>query len=94
MIKSASVRITVDFTGVDRPQRYLVEMEPEGGAAVGKWSGSGHIDDENQITFKHVPPGRYVLHGHPNPSSAGQQTERLTLDLVGGKASEVTLSAK
>ena len=35
MMKSASVRVTVDFTGKERPEGYMVKIEPEGGEAVG-----------------------------------------------------------
>jgi hypothetical protein len=94
MMKSARVRVTVDFTGRDRPAGYIVHMEPEGGAAVGKWSGSGNIDAENRLSFDDVPPGRYVLHGQPNPSAANEHTEPLTIELKGGQTSEVRLPAK
>ena len=56
------------------PREYLVHLEPEGGEAVGKWSGSGQIDAKNQIEFDDVPPGRYVLQGRPNPCRVDQQT--------------------
>jgi hypothetical protein len=65
MMKSARVRVTVDFTGRDR-----------------------------QLSFDDVPPGRYVLHGQPNPSAANQQTEPLTIELKGGQTAEVKLSAQ
>lgn len=94
MVKSARVCVTVDFAGTVRPAGYLVHIEPEGGEAVGKWSGSGNIDAKNQISFGDVPPGRYVLRGQPNPSAANQQTELLTIDLKGGQTTEITLSAK
>ena len=69
MMKSASVRVTVDFTGKERPDGYMVKIEPEGGEAVGTYGGSGNIDAKNQMTFENVPPGRYVLRGQPNPGS-------------------------
>jgi hypothetical protein len=43
MVKSAQVRVTVDFTETNRPETYIVEIhplvekEPEGGAAVPTW---------------------------------------------------------
>jgi hypothetical protein len=93
-MKSVRVRVTVDFSGKERPAGYLVIIEPEGGEAVGKYSGSGNIDVVNRITFEEVPPGRYVLRGQPNPSTGDQQTESVTVDLKGGELSEVTLKAK
>ena len=94
MMKSAQVRVTVDFAGTIRPQGYIVKIEPEGGAAVGTWGRSGNIDANNQISFHDVPPGKYVLQGQPNPSTANQMSRSLTIDLKGGQTTEVTLSAK
>jgi hypothetical protein len=94
MIKSASVRVTVDFTGKERPQGYIVRIQPEGGEVVGSFGGSGNINASNQIAFENVPPGRYVLRGQPNPSSGDQETDPVTVDLKGGQAAEVTLRAK
>lgn len=94
MMKSARARVTVDFAAARRPQAYIVEIEPEGGAGVGKWSGSGNIDANNRISFEDVPPGRYVLRGHPNPSSSSQGTNPLAVDLKGGQTTEISLPAK
>lgn len=94
MTASAQVCVMIDFAATERPAEYIVEMEPEEGAAVGKWSGSGRIDGQGQITFTDVPPGRYVVQGHPNPSSADQRTEPQTIDLQGGQTTQITLRAK
>ncbi len=94
MIKAAQVRVTVNFSGTDRPTEYLVHLEPEGGEAVGKWSGSGAIDAKNQIAFDDVPPGRYVLQGRPNPGRVDQQTPPMPIILNVGRTTEVTLRAK
>jgi hypothetical protein len=94
MVKSAQVHVTVDFTGKERPQGYIVEIKPDGGDAVGKWGGSGNIDAKNQLSFKDIPPGRYVVRGQPNPSDGKDQTKAVTVDLKGGETAEVTLTAK
>jgi hypothetical protein len=94
MMKSANVRVTVDFTGKERPDGYMVKIQPEGGDAVGKYGGSGNIDAKNQISYTDVPPGRYVLSGQPNPGSSNERTDPVTVDLKGGETSEVTLKAK
>jgi hypothetical protein len=94
MVASSRVVVTVDFTGKERPKGYVVHIAPEGGEAVGKYGGSGQINDNNEITFEHVPPGRYVLHGRPNPGSDDQQTDPVTVELQGGKTTVVTLPAK
>jgi hypothetical protein len=94
MMKSSSVRVTVDFTGKKRPDGYMVRIEPRGGDAIGRYGGSGNIDAKNQIAFENVPPGRYVLRGQPNPTSGDERTEPVIVDLKGGVASEVSLKAK
>jgi hypothetical protein len=94
MMKAASVRVTVDFTGKARPEGYIVSMKPEGGEIVGSYGGSGNIDAKNQMTFQIVPPGRYILSGRPNPGSEKEETEAVAVDLKGGQAAEVTLKAR
>jgi hypothetical protein len=94
MIKSGRIVVTVDFTGKERPKAYIVNIEPEGGNAVGTYGGSGHINDKNQIAFDNVPPARYVIRGQPNPSSADEHTDPVTVDLKGGQTAEIKLSAK
>jgi hypothetical protein len=94
MMKSASVHVTVDFTGKERPAGYMVTMTPEGGDKVGSYGGSGDINATNQIDFKDVPPGRYTFLGRPNPGSTNDQTEPIMLDLKGGESTELTLKAK
>ncbi len=94
MIKSARVRVTIEFAGKAKPEGYIVSVEPEAGSVVGSWGGSGLIDAQNQITFSDVPPGRYVFHGQPNPSSGNQQTQPVTVELKSGRLTEITLKAK
>jgi hypothetical protein len=91
---SASLRVTVDFSGTQRPAEYVVNLEPEGGSKVGSWGGGGKIDEKNQFLYEDVPPERYVLKGHPNPSRGDQSTEPITIELKGGEEKKVTLSAK
>jgi hypothetical protein len=96
MERSARVRVTVDFAAKQRPEAYQVEIEAAGGPAVGRWGGAGNIDQKNQIVFADVPPGRYLIHGHPNPySTTGREkTTPITIDLKEGQSAEVALSAK
>lgn len=91
MIKAAKVRVTVDFTGVDRPEQYIVNIEPLGGSKVGSWGGGGHINADNQMVFENVPPGKYVVQGHPNPTSENQKTKPVTIELKGGETTEITI---
>jgi hypothetical protein len=94
MTKSARLVVAVDFTAADRPETYIVSIEQEGGPAVGKWGGSAQIDAKNRRVFENVPPGTYVIHGHPNPTTDGQRTDPVTVELEGGKTSHVSLLAR
>jgi hypothetical protein len=93
MIQSAQVHVTVDFADGKRPAEYLVEIEPEGGNVVGSWGGSSRTDEKNQVTFSDVPPGRYFIWGHPNPSSDTELSKRVAVDLKGGATEEIKLTA-
>ena len=94
MLRSARILVTVDFAGAKRPEAYIVEIAPEGGNVVGSWGGSANIDAGNQFMFRDVPPGRYVIKGRPNPSSANQESEPVTIEIKGGQASRITLSPR
>jgi hypothetical protein len=94
MVAAAQVTVTVDFTGMDRRGGYIVNLEPEGGSAVGKWSGSGNIDEKNPLVFRNIPPGKYIVFGHPNPSTESQKTAPITADLQGGQQLDISLKAK
>jgi hypothetical protein len=94
MKKAARMVVTVDFSDRLSPPGYIVEVAPEGGEAVGKWGGSGQIDPKNQITFENIPPGRYTIVGHPNPSSQNDRTPPMAVELKGGETTEHTIVAK
>jgi hypothetical protein len=96
MGRSAQVSVTVDFGRKERPHDYVVEIEAEGGRAVGSWGGSGSIDQENQIVYAGVPPGRYVIQGRPNPYSPSrhEQTTPVTIELQAGQSAQITLRAR
>jgi len=94
MRKSAGVKVVVDFTGKERPGGYMVSIAPEGGEKIGSYGGSGNIDAEGTMSFKDMPPGKYVIRGRPNPGSDKEETEHVTVDLKGGEVREVTLKAK
>ena len=94
MQASAKLRVTVDFSATKQAGNYLVQIVPEGGEKVGKWSGSGNIDATNVITFENIPAGPYVVSGMPNPGSSDQKTDPMNLDLKGGETKELTIKAK
>jgi len=94
MEKSAALEIVVEFKNSPRPGGYIIEIEPEGGSVVGSWGGSGNIDAANQITFKNIPPGRYVLKGRPNPGSTKEETAPVTVELAGGETEPLIIKAQ
>ena len=94
MMKAGKLVVTVDFTGTERPKAYIVALDPEGQGGIGSYGGSGHINDKNQMVFEPVPPGRYVVRGHPNPTSEDQKTGPMVVDVLGGRTTEVKLLAK
>jgi hypothetical protein len=94
MKRAGSIRVTVDFAGKKRAGDYVVKVSPEGGDVVGSNGGSGNIDAEDQMHFRILPPGRYVLTGRPNPGSDSEETEPVTIDVKAGPAVEVTLKAR
>lgn len=91
MKRAAQLRVTVDFSKMQRPDEYVITIEPEGGSEVGRWGGSGQIDAANQITYSNVPPGRYVLRGLPNPARENEITKPQLVELRGGEEIDVTL---
>jgi hypothetical protein len=93
MMRAAAARVTVDFARSPRPAQYIVNIEPEGGAGVGKWSGSGLIDARNEVAFRDIPPGHYVVAGRPNPGSDDQQAKPAIVELKGGETAVIRLSA-
>jgi hypothetical protein len=90
MIRTADVRVTVDFTGTTQPQLYRVSIEPDGDKVEGMHDQWAHITD-CQLTFHDVYPGRYLIRGQPED---GEKTAPLKVELVSGKKAEVTLRAK
>lgn len=94
MKRSARIRITVDFAGKARRGEYLAEIEPEGGAVVGSWGGSGRVDAEGRIAFEDVPPGKYRIRARPNPTDGTEEVGPVAVDLKGGETTEVFLKAK
>jgi hypothetical protein len=94
MVRSGSLEISVNFGSRPRPAGYLIEVEPEGGAAVGRWSASGNLGENGSIRFENVPPGRYVITGRPNPGSEREQTQPLAVQVEGGDAVRVAIRAR
>ena len=81
MIRSAVLRVKVDFGTAEIPAGYIIRIVPEGGERVGSWSGSAQLGPEHQREFQDVPPGRYTITGRPNPGSDDQETEGVLVEL-------------
>jgi hypothetical protein len=96
MERSAQVRVVVAFRGNPRSSGYLVEIAAEGGPRIGKWGASASVDEQDQAVFANIPPGRYLIQGHPNPfsTSRDKRAAPITVELAGGQSAEVTLSAR
>jgi hypothetical protein len=94
MGKSTSVKVVVDFAGKVQPEGYIVKIAPEGGEKIGSYGGSGNIDADRTMSFKDMPPGKYIIRGRPNLGSDQEETEPLTVDLKGGEVREITIKAK
>jgi hypothetical protein len=90
MIRTSEVRVTVDFTGTTKPQLYRVSIAPEKDDVdmLNQWA---HINDDNQLTFRNVHPGRYIIRGQVE---GGAMSRPVTVKLESGKKSEIDLMAK
>lgn len=93
MKQAGSIRVTVSFNKL-REGGYIVHIADAAGEKVGTWGGSGNINSEDWIEFKDIPPGKYILYGQPNPGSADQKTDEVTVEIIGGKVLELELQAK
>lgn len=91
MSKAASIVVKVEFSRDRGNKEYIANLTPEGGERVGAWSGSGKVDAANLIKFQGIPPGKYVLKVHPNPSSEADRKEQQTIDLKGGEETTVVV---
>jgi hypothetical protein len=76
MVHGGLVCVSVkDARGEPITSKFIVELEPEGGSRVGSWSGSSNVGEDGTVTFKGIPPGRYVVWGKQNPGRAKGETK-------------------
>jgi hypothetical protein len=94
MAAAGEIEVIVDFGKRKRYEQYLVEVEPAGGLVVGSWGGSAQLPPDNRRTFCDVPPGKYIVSGHPNPTSENERAAPVTVEVAGGKTTTVTLRAE
>ena len=91
MSKAAAIIVRVEFSRDRGKKEYIASLSPEGGDKVGSWGGSAKVNEENVVKFNGVPPGRYVLKVHPNPSREADQKKEQTIDLKGGEETTVVV---
>ncbi len=90
MSKAAAIIVRVEFSRDRGKKEYIASLAPEGGEKVGSWGGSAKVDDQNTVKFNGIPPGKYVLKVHPNPSSEADRKEQ-TIELKGGEVTTVVV---
>ena len=91
MSKAAAIIVRVEFSRDRGTKEYIASLAPEGGEKVGSWGGSSKVDDQNTVKFNGIPPGKYVLKVHPNPSSEADRKEEQTIELKGGEVTTVVV---
>ena len=72
-------------------RKYIAELKPAGGEKVGSWGGSSNVGSNNTVEFKGIPPGKYVLSVHPNPSTEVERRRSQTIELSGGEALKIVV---
>lgn len=92
MDRSGTVRGKVTATVQLAPeQRMNVQLEPEGGSKVGKWSGGANCEADGSFVFKNVPPGRYILTAKLNPGTVGKHEAAKAIEVKPGEVMEFEL---
>ncbi len=91
MSKAAAIIVRVEFSRDRGKLEYIANLTPEGGEKIGSWSGSAKVDAENTVKFDGVPPGKYDLRVHPNPSSEADRKKVQSIDLKGGEETTVVV---
>jgi 5-hydroxyisourate hydrolase-like protein (transthyretin family) len=81
----------VDKDGKRPKGGILLELEPEGGSRIGKWSYSGNLNKEGTFEIKGIPPGKYVISTRPNPGSAKYEPNIGKVTIEGGKTYEMEI---
>lgn len=89
MQQAASISVQVEFSRDRQKRQYIANLTPEGGEKVGSWSGSAVVNDKNRVAFTGMPPGRYLLKVHPNPSSEAERMQEQLIELKGGEEATV-----
>lgn len=91
MLKAAKIVVKVEFSRDRGKLEYIANLTPDGGEKIGSWSGGAKVDSENTVKFDGIPPGKYRLSVHPNPSSEADRKQDQAIELKGGDAMTVVV---
>ncbi len=91
MSKAALIVVQVEFSRDRGNREFIANLTSEGGEKVGSWGGSAKVDDKNTVKFDGIPPGKYVLKVHPNPSSEADRRHEQTVELKGGEKKTIVV---
>jgi protocatechuate 3,4-dioxygenase beta subunit len=70
-----------------------ISLTPEGGQAIGKWSGSMNVNPDGSYAFENVPPGKYLLSTNPL-ASLGKDPDAKPVEVKGGETAQVDVTHK
>jgi protocatechuate 3,4-dioxygenase beta subunit len=86
VVRTGAVQVQVfDADGRPITKDYLIAVEPEQGAGIGKWGGSANVREDGSVRFDGVPPGRYRIYGRPNPGAVGDRSSDQIIEVKRGE---------
>jgi hypothetical protein len=95
---TGTVKGRVTKPGGGPPARtYMASLFPEGGEAVGKWSGSADLAADGTFAFEGVPAGKYVATVRPNPGpppAKGRDPNEKAVEVRAGRTEELVFEVK
>lgn len=92
-VRAGSIKGKVVDSANKPAQNAQVFVQEIGGAQVGSWGGSMNVAPDATFAFENVPPGKYLIATKPFlPGTAAADAQ--TIEVSGGKATEVELSTK
>ena len=94
LVATGSVKFKVTKADGTPAADAQVSMEPEGGAKVGKWGGSGNVSPDGTLQFDSIPPGKYVASISPGLLITGKDPNAKTVEIKAGETAEVNFTRK
>lgn len=93
IVRGSRLEVVVDFGDKAKPKHYRVCIHSAKDSKLG-WCGSGNVDANGRYTFENLPPDKWVVWGSTSPGPDGDETEKVTVELIAGKTAKVTLQTK